>query len=159
MPRTFPALPFKVELMRTSAVGQTVYAAGYPAQSLFEDGKGTPLVPKLATTTIAELMTFGSNYADVFSIRGTDVGERGASGGPIVTENGDTIGLISTKGNDEEFGEGALRAITISYIDRTIKEETNFTLRQSLGGNIPYRASIFHQTLVPFLKLVLEQQL
>lgn len=158
MPGKFPALPFDPSLMRTSVVDEAVYAAGYPADSLLNSGAPGPLIPKLATTSIAELLTFGSNYADVFSIRGSAVGEHGASGGPVLTVDGDVIGLISTKGDADEFGEGALRAITISYIDRTIKEETGFDLTQNLAGNIPYRANIFNQTIVPFLKLLLEQQ-
>lgn len=158
-PDSYPALPFDTELMRTSSVDDTVYVAGYPAESVYQTNARAPLIPKLATTTIAELMTFGSNYADVFSIRGTEVGEHGASGGPVVTQNGNTIGMISTKGDDESFGEGALRAITMSYIDRTIKEETGFGFRQNLAGDIPYRASLFRETIVPFLKITLSQEL
>lgn len=159
MPGRFPALPFDTELFKRSIVGQPAYVAGYPAESLFASGGRTPLLPKLATTTVAELMTFGSNYADVFTITGTEVGEHGASGGPVLTENGDVIGIISTKGDAEEFGAGALRAITLSYVDRTIKEETGFNLLQNISGDIPRRARIFNETLVPFLRLVLEQQL
>jgi len=159
MPGRFPALPFATELLKRGIVGQSAYVAGYPAESLFENGGRTPLIPKLATTTVAELMTFGSNYADVFTITGTEVGEHGASGGPVLTENGDVIGIISTKGNSAEFGTGALRAITLSYVDRTIKEETGYNLLQNLSGDIPRRARIFNETLVPFLRLVLQQQL
>ena len=159
MPGTFPALPFDVTLLKRSLVNEEVYAAGYPADALLANGADTPLIPKLATTTVAELMTFGSNYADIFSISGSDIGERGSSGGPIVTKDGDTIGMISTKGDDTQFGQGTLRAISISYIDRTITEETGFSLRQNLGGNIPYRARIFKETIVPFLQLLLEQEL
>ena len=159
MPNHFPALPFDVELMRASAVNSNVYAAGYPADSLIENGARSPLVPKLATTTITELMTFGSNYADVFTIEDSEVGEQGASGGPVLTESGDVVGLISTKGNADDFGYGALRAITMSYVDRTITEETGFDLKKNLAGNIPHKARIFNETLVPFLRLVLQQQL
>lgn len=158
MPGFFPALPFNTELMRTSAVDTEVYVAGYPAEQVMENITDS-LVPKLATTTIAELMTFGTNYADVFSIRGTDVGGHGSSGGPVTTTDGTAIGVISTKGDAEQFGDGALRAVTLSYIDRTIEEETGYDLRRHLSGNIPLKASIFHDTMVPFLKLVLEQEL
>lgn len=159
MPGSFPALPFDTELLRRSAVEDRVYVAGYPATTQFAENGRAPLVPRLSTTTIAELRTFGSNYADVFSIRGTSVGERGASGGPVLTTDGEVIGLISTKGDSAAFGTGALRAITLSYIDRTIEEETGFSLRQNLAGDLPYRASIFNQTMVPFLRSTLEQAL
>ncbi len=159
MPSRFPALPFDTDLLRTRVVGDKAYVAGYPADSLFKLGSQAELIPKVATTSITELMTFGSQYADIFSISGTEVGERGSSGGPVLSESGDVIGLISTRGDDEEFGPGSLRAITLSYLDRTITEETGYSLKQNISGNVPFRASIFNQTMVPFLRLVLQQQL
>ena len=159
-PRYFPALSFDSELMLISAVDTTVFASGYPAETLFaiEDALAE-LIPKQATTSITELMTFTSNYADIFTIAGSDIGEQGSSGGPVVNEAGDAIGLISTRGDDAIFGEGSLRALTISYIDRTIKEETGFTLKQNLGGNLPFRAQLFKDTLIPFLRDMLEREL
>ncbi len=160
LPPHFPALSFDDELMRTSAIDTRVFAAGYPAETLFAaDSVVAELVPRQATTSIRELMTFGSNYADIFTVGGSDIGEQGSSGGPVVNLAGDAIGLISTRGDDSVFGEGSLRALTISYIDRTIQEETGFTLRQSLGGNLPFRAQLFTDTLVPFLRGMLEREL
>lgn len=159
LPGHFPALPFDVELLRTDRENTEVYAAGYPADTLLRNGIDSPLIPKLATTTIAQLMTFGSNYADIFSITGSIIGERGSSGGPVVDKDGYTIGLISTRGDDARFGSGTLRAITISYIDRTIREETGYGLLENLQGNLPYRADLFKQTIVPFLQNVLEREL
>ncbi|MFT7507017.1 MAG: S1-C subfamily serine protease [Acidimicrobiales bacterium] len=160
MPRYFPALSFNTNLMSTSAIDAPVYAAGYPAQQLFSQGDASvKLIPKQATTTITELMTFGSNYADIFTIAGSYVGEQGSSGGPVVNEHGDAIGLISTRGDDEAFGVGSLRAITLSYIDRTITEETGYNLRRNLGGNLPFRSQLFKDTLVPFLRQMLEREL
>ena len=160
MPRYFPALTFDTELIRIGSIRDTVFAAGYPAETAFAlNDAHALLLPKQATTSIEELMTFTSNYADIFTIAGSDIGEQGSSGGPIVNEKGDAIGLISTRGDDAQFGQGSLRAITLSYIDRTIKEETGFTLRQNLEGNLPFRAKIFRETLVPFLRAMLEREL
>jgi S1-C subfamily serine protease len=160
MPRHFPALSFDSELLRISTIDDTVVAAGYPAEKLFaSESASAALTPKQATTSITELMTFTSNYADIFTIAGSRIGEQGSSGGPVVNENGDAIGLISTRGDDVAFGQGSLRAITISYIDRTIKEETGYTLQQNLGGNLPFRAQLFKDTLVPFLRGMLEREL
>ena len=159
MPASFAALPFDTQLLRTSILESEVFATGYPAQSAFGENGNSELVPKQATTTIGELMTFGSNYVDIFTIRGSHIGEHGSSGGPVVDENGKAIGLISTRGDDATFGNGSLRALSLAYIDRTIKEETTLTLKQSLGGNLPYRAQLFKETLVPFLQKILEEEL
>ncbi|MFM2381302.1 MAG: Trypsin-like peptidase domain [Candidatus Parcubacteria bacterium] len=159
MPKDFPALPINTELLRLDVVSTEVFATGYPAEAMLEEGSKTPLIPKQATTTIAELMTFGSNLVDVFSIRGTSIGEHGSSGGPVVDANGNVIGMISTKGDDEKYGKGSLRAISLAYINRTIEEETTFSLRQNLSGNLPFKARAFKDTLIPFLQDILKEEL
>lgn len=159
MPANFAALPFDVAPLAREVVGTEVFATGYPAEAMLEQGIDAPLVPKQATTTIGDIMTFGSQLVDLFTIRGSSIGEHGSSGGPIVDSEGKAIGIISTKGDDIEFGAGSLRGITLSYIDRTIKEETGFSLQQNLGGNLPYRAELFKKTIVPFLQNTLQQEL
>lgn len=159
MPAEFPALPFDSEFLTLGILDTEVFATGYPAESMLEEGIDAPLIPKQATTTIGELMTFGSNFVDIFTIRGSSIGEHGSSGGPIVNKEGKAIGIISTKGDDERFGKGSLRAISIAYINRTIKEETGFTLAQNLGGNLPYRSQLFKETLFPFLQQTLQRGL
>lgn len=157
LPARFPALSYDDELLPTSVRESEVVAAGYPARDLIKNGASTDLLAKKATTSISELYTFGSNYADVFSVRGSVVGAEGASGGPIIDDNGNVIGMIATRGDDDVDGEGSLRAITLSHINRTIKEETGFTLTDNLAGNLPYRAKIFADTMTPFLIQTLEK--
>jgi hypothetical protein len=156
LPAEFPSLPFNDELVSTTIRDNEVTAAGYPATDLIENGPSTALLGKIAITSISELYTFGSNYADVISIRGSEVGAEGASGGPIINEDGEVIGMIATKGDDETDGEGSLRAITLSHVNRTIKEETGFTLDQNLNGDLPFRAKIFNDTMTPFLVQLFE---
>lgn len=160
LPRHFPALRIATEELPLTSRGQAVTAAGYPAESAFSEfGAAGELGAATATTTIAELATFGSNRPDLFSVRGTPIGEQGVSGGPIIDANGVAIGIISTRGDDIRFGEGSLRALTLSYIARTYTEETTLTFTQGLSGNLPYRAKLFGDTMTPILRLILEQQL
>ncbi|MCA9325001.1 trypsin-like peptidase domain-containing protein, partial [Candidatus Saccharibacteria bacterium] len=157
LPARFPALDFDSNLLSLAMREQPVLAAGYPAHDLIERGASVDLIPKRATTTISELYTFGSNYADVIAIRGSEVGAEGASGGPVLNADGAVIGIIVTRGNDKADGAGSLRAITLSHIERTIQQETGFSLAQNLGGNLSYRAEIFAETLSPFLLTLLQQ--
>ena len=157
LPTQFSALSFDSELLPISTKNHEVTAAGYPATDLIAHGPSTALLSKIAKTSITELYTFGSNYADVISVKGSGVGAEGASGGPIVDSKGKVIAMIATRGDDAADGAGSLRAITLSHIDRTIKEETGFTLAENLNGNLPYRAKIFANTLTPFLIKILEQ--
>jgi S1-C subfamily serine protease len=148
---TFPAFALNTDLLPRSMTEATVVAAGYPAGSLLRDGTDTDLLARSAQTTISELYTFGSNYADVFALRGSIMGEQGASGGPVVAEDGRVIGIVTTRGDDARDGTGSLRAITISHVNRTITEETGFSLSSNLSGDIPYKANIFTTTMAPFL--------
>lgn len=114
----------------------------------------------LAETRVGTLYTFGSNYADLFSISESPVGEQGASGGPIVwNDSKSVIGLIVTKGDTATEGEHSLRALTLSYIDRTITEETGFPLKDNMQGDVALRGDIFKKAMVPFLAGILEDEL
>lgn len=159
LPARFPALAVDTELLPHTIKGEPVEAAGYPATDLIANGASTPLIPKKATTSITELYTFGSNYADVISIGGSTVGAEGSSGGPVINSLGKAIGIIVTRGDDEADGKGSLRAITLSHIERTILEETGFSLAKNISGNLPFRAKIFNETLSPFLINILATEL
>lgn len=158
LPDTFPALETDTSLIPSTIAGTTVLANGYPAESLIRDGVSSNLIPKQASTTITALFTFGSNFADVISLSGSAVGENGASGGPVTTLSTKAIGMITTKGDDSLDGKGSLRAITLSYVDRTIQEETGFTLANIISGDLSYRAQVFTDTIVPFLAEIIENQ-
>ncbi|MBY0538439.1 serine protease [Patescibacteria group bacterium] len=148
---TFPALALNTDLLPRSMTEARVVAAGYPAGSLFTEGSDSELLARSAETTISELYTFDSNYADVFGMRGSIMGEQGASGGPVVADDGRVIGMVTTRGDDARDGAGSLRAITISHVNRTITEETGFSLSSNLSGDIPFKANVFTTTMAPFL--------
>lgn len=160
LPTQFPAIPISTTLLPRSTAGTSVTVAGYPAEAFLRGGADTQLLPITAQTKVGTLYTFGSNYADIFSINESPVGEQGASGGPIISDTGrSAIGLIVTKGDMETEGAHSLRALTLSYVDRTIIEETGFSLAQNMQGNLSERGSVFKKAMVPFLAGILEETL
>ncbi len=160
LPIHFPAISVDTALLSRGIEHAQVTTAGYPAEALFRYGADAKLIPVVATTNVGILYTFGSNYADLFSISDSPVGEQGASGGPIVTnDTKDVIGLIVTKGDPVAEGEHSLRALTLSYIDRTIIEETGFSLIENTQGDVALRGSVFKKAMVPFLAGILEDEL
>lgn len=159
LPAQVPYLPVDTDLLTTETKHDGVVVGGYPATALLAGGSDAALTREIATSTIAELFTFGSSYADIFYLTGSRVGEHGVSGGPVINDHGDVIGMVSTKSNDESLGAGSLSAITLSYIDRTITEETGFSLSKNIAGNLPYRSAVFKETIVPFLEDILAGEL
>lgn len=160
LPIRFPAISVDTNLLSRSVENTSVITAGYPAEALFKYGADAKLAPVTAPTSIGLLYTFGSNYADLFSISESPVGEQGASGGPIATNDTHrVIGLIVTKGDPETEGEHSLRAITLSYVDRTITEETGYSLTQNMQGDLALRGAVFKKAMVPFLASILEEEL
>jgi S1-C subfamily serine protease len=157
LPARFPALALRTEPLTARAIRGTVTALGYPA--LYAEGDtATNLRSRTATTSISELFTFGSTEVDVLALRGSSMGQQGASGGPVINEDGYVIGMIATRGNDAKDGEGSLRAISIDHINRTITEETNNSIEKHLAGDIESRASVFTRTMTPFLAGLLAQE-
>lgn len=159
LPETFPALTTNTSLVSRTTSGTSAFVAGYPAETLYTNGSKAVIVPVVSTSTIGELYTFGSNYADVFDLSSSPVGEQGASGGPVTRTNGEAIGLIVTKGDTTVNGTHSLRALTLSYIDRTIIEETGLSLVQTMEGNLAYRGEVFKKALTPFLSKLLVEEL
>jgi len=159
LPARFPALQIRTNLLSQSTRGASISATGYPAEAMLRSGNTNQLNPQTARTTITELYTFTSNTADVFSIRGTAVGQQGSSGGPITNEAGQVIGLIATRGDDMRDGAGSLRAITMSHIDSTMIEETGFSLARNVSGDIKERGELFNSAMTPLLTQLLALQI
>lgn len=159
VPETFPSIAIDTALLTVYTKGINILTAGYPAEALLREGSDAKLVPVVASTTVGDLYTFGSNYADIFSVSESPVGAQGASGGPVLKTDGKAIGLIVTKGNEVTEGEHSLRAITLSYVDRTIIDETGFSLVQNMQGDLAYRSKVFKKALVPFLRELLTSEI
>ena len=153
VPDRFPAL--QPATSTDLYITMVVEAAGYPADRLTSENVQAPLVPTVATTTVSTLFTFAGKEIDLFAIAPSNVGREGSSGGPILDEDGTVIGLIATRGKNDKDGVQSLRAITLSYIDRILREETGLDLAQTLTGEIGLRAQIFRETIAPHLRELL----
>lgn len=157
IPGRLPFISINTDLVSRDSKGSSVTIGGYPATTLSADN--LTLAQATAPTTIVDLFTFDTNYADVISLAGTEIGARGISGGPIVNDQGAAIGLIVTKGDDAIQGAGSLNAITVSYIDRTMREETGLGLAETGSGRLALRSQLFMRLIVPFLTDELEAAL
>lgn len=160
LPDQFPIIPVDVNLLTHDVVGTSVVTAGYPAENFLRRGSDAQIPMVLASSTVDVLYTFGSNNADVFSITESPLGIHGASGGPVVLSNNKkAIGMIVTKGDADLQGSKSLRALTLSYIDRAIREETGFSLLENISGDSAFRGNIFRSVMTPFLAEILQGEI
>lgn len=159
LPNEFPALSVDVAPFTNDSKNQVVRAAGFPAELVRTEGSKASISPVVATTTITELFTYTAKKVDLVGIAPSAAGEHGSSGGPIVDLEGNVIGLISTKGDAQKDGEKSLRALTLPYIDRTIKEETRIGLLDTISGDLAARAKGFREIMTPLLSGIVIDEL
>lgn len=147
--KSFPFLPPSTNRLSKDNTGKTVTIIGYPSQS----DLSAPQI--MATTTITDIYTFGSGYADIVSLASSTLGHKGASGGPVIDEFGRAIGIITTK----DAGTTVLNAITMAHVDRGLLSEINFDLASYLEGDLDYKAEVFNKTVSPILQGILAEYL
>lgn len=158
LPSTFAFIAPETARLTDRAKETDIRVGGYPAEIL-KTAPNTPLTAVIATTNILGFYTYGSKEADMMSIAPSSAGEQGTSGGLVINEHGKLIGLVSTRGDTLQDGARSLRAITLPYIDRTIKEETGFGLLSTMSGNPAFKASVFKEALTPFLSALVEAEI
>lgn len=140
-------------------VGNNVLVAGYPAGFL----SGITIQKDLyAVTTIPEIMeifTFGDNMLDLISLGGSIAAQKGSSGGAVVNNNGRLIGVIVTSSDGETTAERDLRAITLSYIERSLKKNNGFGFETLLFGDLRAKSNLFNLSTSPALTELLVNEL
>lgn len=149
----FPFVPVSVDSLTAEMSGRTVILVGYPSSEETSTKEG--YARRIATTTVNNVYTFGSGSADILSLNESILGHSGASGGPVINHLGEAIGVISTKDENTTI----LNAITTSYINRRMIEETGFDLRSTIQGNLANRAKLFNETVSPILGGIINQSI
>ena len=112
-----------------------------------------------AITTIQDVFTFKENVVDVISVGGTIVSQKGSSGGAVVDGKSSLIGIISTSSNGDTTGSRDLNAITMAYINRSIKIESGMSLDELLSQNIGAFATLFQENTSPELTKMLTDEI
>lgn len=146
------SLPEKFSYIQTNtreniSENETVLLDSYPAEFL----GGTTILQNLfvtsAITTIQKIFTFKETTVDLLSIGGTIVSQKGASGGAVVDNKATLIGMIVTESSATTTSQRDLRAITLAYINRSLKEETNGGLVDFLSQDPVNIAKIFQASI------------
>lgn len=160
LPERFPALPVDLEGAQLEK-GQEVIGAGYPAENLSFSGVQRKLERVVEESTITNVQSFERPHKDTIVLSPTPLSASGVSGGPVANSSGQLVGIVVTMetGSDSKKEERSLRAISTSYIDRTVRTETGFSLPNFIAwvnigsGNplLPYFADL-RQTIEKTLR-------
>ena len=149
LPDNFPYLTPNIS--EDLKVSDPVILVSYPAGflgglSILEDLDITSSI-----TTIQDIFTFDKDTVDLINVGGTVVSQRGSSGGAVVDRHSGLIGIISTSSLGDTTSSSDLNAITIPYINRTLKNESGLTLSDFLSQDISAFAKDFQTTIAPRL--------
>ena len=158
LPASFPFLPFD-STKNSYEKGAPIVLASYPAGFLGGINIQQNLYVTSSVGIIDNIFTFKENTFDLFSISGSIVAQKGASGGAIVNSDGRLIGLIATATDANTTSERSLQAITIDHIENSLNEEMGMDLESFMGNNLQEQLQSFQNTLAPALTEALVKEL
>jgi S1-C subfamily serine protease len=136
LPASFPALSVE----QAAAVGEAVTLAGYPTEKLDFDQIRAKLKLVQADSTITDIGGYTTGASDVLTIASSKAGSQGVSGGPVANAADKLLGIVTTKSTKKD--DRTVRAISVSYIARSIELQTGFPFSSFLTGDFASRAFI-----------------
>lgn len=136
LPASFPFLP--IETLAVPVDGQDVTIGGYPVEDMSFKEVQRKLKQVIARSAIEDVRSFDAmRLPDVLMLASSEAGAGGTSGGPVVNAAGSVIAIANSKSTDAD--DRGLRAITIPYVDRTLRTETGLTLRELFASDLSAR--------------------
>jgi hypothetical protein len=156
LPNEFPFITARVS--EDPYIGENVLLASYPAGFLGGISIVQYLYQSSAITKVSDVFTFKADTIDVISVGGTIVSQKGSSGGAVVDEHNQLIGIITTSTSGDTTSARDLKAITLTYINRDLKNEAKVSIK-TLGEQALVFGPIFNQTIAPTLTKILEDVL
>jgi S1-C subfamily serine protease len=158
VPEKFSFIPLLYDTSNIS-IGDNVLLAGYPAGFLSGIVISKDLYISSTVTQIMEVFTFKEGALDLFSIGGSVVAQQGSSGGAVVNDKNELIGIIVTSSVAESTSDRDLRAITAGHINTSFTKEMMFNLQALLTGDISAKADVFNENIAPLLTQLLVDEL
>lgn len=149
LPAAFPYVPFSAsDVVEQDA---PVLVAGYPAELVGTIATLRDLYITSTISSIKKIFTFESITADLVSVGGSVVAQKGASGGAVVDAHSKLIGVVVTATDGASTDERDLRAATMAHISRSMQTHTGKTLMEFLTGDPVVLGSIFNTNEAPIL--------
>jgi S1-C subfamily serine protease len=158
LPNVFPFISPETREQEPQPI-DSVVVAGYPAGFLGGTSIQKELYAVSTVTQVGEVFTFKESTVDLFSIGGNIAAQKGSSGGGIVSLSGRLLGIVVTATDALQTDDRDLRAITLSHINRSLKEEVGSDLNGYLFGDLAGKSIQFRNLIAPVLTDLLESAL
>ncbi len=139
--------------------GNKALIRAYPAEFISAYNTLHNLRAISTVTTLGTIATFNTatktNMAtpDLVSLGGTIVAQGGSSGGAVIDKHGKLIAIIVTSTKKAETKDRNLKAITLSHINNSLKQNTGKSLDELLAMPIVEIASEFKNELLKTAEL------
>jgi S1-C subfamily serine protease len=132
LPKSFTYVPLGSD---TPMIGERVAIGAYAAQYLASDTIRLFLFPTIVFDAITDRFTFDTNTVDVLAVKGTAAAQEGSSGGGVVDEHNQLVGLITTSSIKGDISEHVLNAITPRHIRASFAKDSSASLDSYLANN------------------------
>lgn len=161
LPSSFPFLPLIEKDSEIEDYPEANYLlSGYPAGFLGGTAILRDLYQLSTVSQVKKFFTFKENTLDLISFGGTILAQRGASGGAAVSDLGGKIaGIIVTTSEAKETGDRDLHVLAGSHINRSLREDTGYTVKEFLSGNLQELLLDFSTFLSPRLTAALQAEI
>lgn len=139
--------------------GETLLVAAYPAGFFGGEVIQKSLYVSSTVASVEDIYTFSENTLDVFSIGGSLLAQKGASGGAVVNNNGELVGIVATSSLEDETKDRTLSAITLPHVSRALEKEIGKDLPTTLFADLKSQARHFNTSIAPQLAEILRNAL
>lgn len=153
LPASFTSVPLTSD---EPEEGDRVGIGSYGAEFLTGKEIISSLYPIIDDGDIADVYTFGSNEADVISVRGSTAAQSGSSGGGVVNQGGRFIGLISTSSLGGNTATRTFYAITPGHLRTSFRAETGESLDSYLRAPLDELITAFEDEKQELAEVVWE---
>jgi len=153
LPTVFPHVP--VTQGAQLAPSQNIFIGGYPAGFLSGQIIQKDLNITSTVTQISQIYTFEIGTVDFITVDGSILSQKGASGGAIINDQADVIGLIVTSTQTDSTADRTLGAITTGHVNLSLLQQTGEGLARIFNSDISEMIQTFKEKTAPPLRDVL----
>lgn len=155
LPNSYTAAEF-VDSSNSVSVGDAANIGGYGAEFLTSTQIRESLSPIFVSGVVERVFSWDTQSVDVMEINGGIAAQQGSSGGGVLNDDNEFMGLITSRSNESTLTLRDLQALTVSHIRRTFQNEKGSSLDSYLAGSKSELVDSFKKTDKPDLIEILE---